>query len=412
MYKKIYCYIIKLLVEVYIIFFKYLFKQKHLKFIFLNERQLLTARWYLRHKMASPDLIKVSNIVISRAEKALNYDTLSVVNKLDLPPNKNKNDYLSYSRYWWPNSSELDSKWVRLDGKVNPLSTSDNGDRGTLGVFCTSVYDLAIAYYFTGDKRFFVKGVTLLKDWFIRNETRMNPNLQFSQMIFNDPRPRRVGVIDGRLLSEFVLDAVAIFSRSIFWKQSDGDAIENWFSQYLIWLVQSEVGSSASKQQNNHYSWYCFQVASLSCFISDHHTFNKVIGELVNSLSKQINNDGSQSGELDRVFSFHYSNFNLLAITKAISLTSRMDFIFDKSTINIELDLIKQGIEFLFKFFVTNKDWSYSEETISIEKIIPVIFIANEFLDLSDLNAFNVIESNDLLSKIFYFGDVLDPEIT
>lgn len=412
MYKKIYCYIIKSLVEVYIIFFKYFFKQKHLKFIFLNERQLLTTRYYIQHKMATSDLIEMNNIVISRAEKALNYDTLSVVNKLDLPPSQNKNDYLSYSRYWWPNSSEPNSKWVRLDGRVNPLSTSDNGDRGTLGIFCTSVYDLAIAYYFTGDKRFFVKGVTLLKDWFIRKETRMNPNLQFSQMIFNDPRPRRVGVIDGRLLSEFVLDAVAIFSRSIYWKQSDGDAIENWFSQYLIWLVQSEVGSSASKQQNNHYSWYCFQVASLSCFISDHHTFNKTIGELVNSLPKQINNDGSQSGELDRVFSFHYSSFNLLAITKTISLTSKMGLSFDKSIVETELVLIKQAIEFLFEFCVIDKAWNYSEEVINIDRIIPLIFITSEFLDLCDSKVVNVIENNDLLNQIFHFGDVLDPEVT
>ena len=44
----------------------------------------------------------------------------SVMDKKELPPSKDKHDYLSYSRYWWPDPDKEDGlPYIRKDGVVN-----------------------------------------------------------------------------------------------------------------------------------------------------------------------------------------------------------------------------------------------------------------------------------------------------
>ena len=61
-----------------------------------------------------------------------------------------KHDYMSLSRYWWPDTSKADGlPYIRKDGISNP--EIEKLDRYPLGDFSKSVQSLSLAYYITSD---------------------------------------------------------------------------------------------------------------------------------------------------------------------------------------------------------------------------------------------------------------------
>ena len=73
------------------------------------------------------------------ADKALKNDAYSVTHKKITPPSGDAHDYLSYSRYWWPDPEKPDGlPYIRKDGVVN-RELIVKGDRERLGDFTLSL---------------------------------------------------------------------------------------------------------------------------------------------------------------------------------------------------------------------------------------------------------------------------------
>src|SRR3954463_14948831 len=88
--------------------------------IFQSEGKHLAAA---KARMDKPDddLKRALKEIRERADKALDYKLVTVMDKPSTPPSGDKHDYMSLSPYWWPDKSKPDGKpFIRKDGEINP----------------------------------------------------------------------------------------------------------------------------------------------------------------------------------------------------------------------------------------------------------------------------------------------------
>lgn len=254
--------------------------------------------------------------LLNYANQLLTIENPTVMAKSLIPPSGDKHDYLSISRYWWPNPETPDGlPWIRNDGKTNPDTQTGAVDRNKLSVMSDGVWNLSLAYYFTDDEKYALKATSMIKTWFLDDDTRMNPHLEFAQSVPGIPKGRRSGILDGRLIVLFVPDAINLLSRSPHWKADHDIKMTKWLGDYLIWLTESDLGKEGSLQSNNHGSWYKFQVAALALNLGNKPLAKKMVELAQQSLDQQLNDEGGQIHELERTRSFFYSCFNLDALT-------------------------------------------------------------------------------------------------
>ena len=253
--------------------------------------------------------------LLQNAETALKAGTFSVVNKTKVPPSGDKHDYMSFSRYWWPDPDQPDGlPYIRRDGETNPDSQGPASDRARLDKMTRGVETLALAYFFTGDARFAEHAAELIRVWFLDPQTRMNPNLNFSQGVPGRVTGKKSGLIDGRLFCQ-VIDGVALISGSEALSTSERDALHAWFSDYLDWLKTNDNARAESDSENNHGTFFDVQIMCVALFVGDDEYAKRVATEAIEKrIMAQIKPDGSQPEELARTRSLFYSLFNLEAM--------------------------------------------------------------------------------------------------
>ena len=257
------------------------------------------------------------------ADKALKAGQFSVVFKKTAAPSGDKHDYMSQGPYWWPDPSKPDGlPYIRKDGEVHP----DRGafDNAPMGRMASAVETLATAYYFTGHEPYAAHAAKLLRAWFLDAETRMNPNLNFGQSIPGVTEGRGAGIIDTTALVRMV-DAVGLLAGlrpgvaglrpgeagSPSWTAADQKALQEWFSKYVDWMLESKIGKEEAAAHNNHKTWYIVQVAAFSLFAGRPDVARRAVADAPKLVDSQIEPDGRQPLELARTKSWDYSSMNL-----------------------------------------------------------------------------------------------------
>jgi len=215
-------------------------------------------------------------------------------------------------RYWWPNPKTADGlPYIRKDGESNP--EIEKLDRNPLGKFTRNVYILSLAYYFTSDEKYASKAVENLRMWFIDKKTKMNPNMNFGQIVpgLYDGKGRGEGILDTYNFVE-MLDGIELLKSSKKLKQKDKDALNEWFKVYVNWLQTSETAKDECEAKNNHGTAFDVQLTRYALFIGNEELAKKIITEFAaKRLFTQIEPDGSQPLELARTTALGYSVFNL-----------------------------------------------------------------------------------------------------
>lgn len=246
------------------------------------------------------------------AEKAMEAPAYSVTFKQKPAPSKDPHDYVSLSRYFWPNpANENGLPYVYRDGESNP--ELENYDRIPLGEMAKNVTTLSLAWYYSGEERYARRAVKLLRVWFLDKKTRMNPNLNYAQFIpgtkGNSGRPS--GLIDSYSFVT-MLNAVKLLEGSKNYTAKDRSGLEKWFSDFATWWQKSDLGKVERAQGNNHGTTYDMQLTVFLLFCGDTISARQIINEFpARRLYKQIQPDGSQPRELHRTLAFHYSVYNL-----------------------------------------------------------------------------------------------------
>jgi hypothetical protein len=99
---------------------------------------------------------------------------------------------------------------------------------------------LTAAWLLTRDRRYAARAVGHLRAWFIAPETRMNPNLEYSQGVHGVSTGRSYGIIDTLHLVEVARAASHI--APVMLTTAEQASLRAWFSDYLHWMKTSEKG--------------------------------------------------------------------------------------------------------------------------------------------------------------------------
>ena len=266
----------------------------------------------VKARIHSEEYAPAFNKLISDADKALKSKPVSVMDKEMVPASGDKHDYMSMGPYWWPDPTKPDGlPYIRKDGVRNPNATSD---RTNIGKTISNILTLGTAYYFSGNEKYAAKTAELARVWFLNPETRMNPNINYGQMIpgRNGGKGRGFGMIDAYSFIE-VLDVVEMMSTSSSFTEADRKGLKQWFTDYLEWIRTSPIANEERTAENNHGLAFDVQQTVYALFTGDSALARKTISEFAEKrLFPQIEPDGKQPRELARTTGFGYTNFNLI----------------------------------------------------------------------------------------------------
>ena len=362
-------------------------------FIQLDAKQIAAVKASIEDKTASEATLKAYRSLIERSDTLLNADVFTVTDKTILAPTGDPHDYLSISRYWWPDGNKRNGlPWTRRDGETNPDTQTDKVDRKRIGEMTQTVESLGQAYYFSGNEAYAKKGTDLIKAWFLNSDTRMNPNLNYAQSVPGIDKQRRSGILDGRLIPLRVLDSITLFSGSEHWSDEENESMNNWLKAYLKWLTKSQLGKEGAKQENNHGSWYRFQTTALAFYLGEEKLFARELKQTKKAMGKQFNDEGAQKHELKRTKSFYYSCFNLDAVTRIAVIAERADqSLWDYPS--TEKSELSQAIDFLMPTAL-GEPWPYPTKGINLDSFLPVL---SRWVDQT-----NNTEHKKLLKKLLH----------
>ena len=229
-------------------------------------------------------------------------------------------DFFSEGDYWWPDPKNPEGPYIQRDGMTNPDNFVEH--RHALMRFSVQMPALTAASMLTGKKVYANKAAEHLRAWFINENTRMNPNLQYAQAIKGRFTGRGIGIIDTIHLVE-VARAIEVLESSDVLSATDLEGIKKWFSDYLQWMTTHQYGIDEREAKNNHGTCWVMQVAAYARL-----TGNKDLLEYCRTRFKtvivpnQIEKDGSLPQELRRTKPYGYSLFNLEALSTIAQILS------------------------------------------------------------------------------------------
>jgi len=287
-------------------------------------------------------------------KKARRRGPYSVVNKSELPPSGDKHDYMSYSRYWWPDPEKEDGlPYIRHDGKVNRPMV-DRGDRNKIGDLMDDIVPLGLASYLLDDEKAGKHAAELLRVWFLDEATRMNPHMNYGQAVLGRAEGRGVGILDTRGFI-WMLDAIGLLDTAGALSDDEIDGLKSWFNEYLDWLQTSKLALDELKAKNNHGSWFAAQVSRIALFVGKPEVARAIATDVVTRrIPNQIAEDGSQPYELERTKSEHYSLFNLAALTVVARIGDRVG-------VDVWESDLRKAAGYLAKFAVESEEWPHEQ---------------------------------------------------
>ncbi len=326
-----------------------------------------------------PDLSSLVNQLKADADEALTRGPYSVIDKTTLPPSGNPHDYWHPAPYWWPNPNTKNGlPYIRRDGERVPGTRmyepeSDKYDRTRLQRVFDDSTILALAWKFTGEKKFAEHGARILERFFVNPTTRMNPHLNYAQarMGWNKYKGFSTGIIELKDVYHY-LDAVRILYSSGALQNDSLDSFKEWLAHYLDWLLESPLGKKERKATNNHGTYYDLQVAAITSFLGAEAILYETLARAQSRISQQFEPDGSQPAELERTHTAHYCCFNFQGWVNLAELATRWgaDFWSFKAANGASL---AQGARWILSHI--GKDWPYQQSDVfDYERFLPLWF--------------------------------------
>lgn len=307
-------------------------------------------------KAKDKSLITAYNQLLKDADKLLNYQPVSVMDKTDLPPSGNKHDYMSIGPYWWPDPTKPNGlPYIKKDGEVNP-EVKNFPDKENMPKLCENINTLALAYYYSNNEKYAKHATKLLEVWFLDTATKMNPNLKYGQAVKGKNEGRAEGVIDTRQFI-FAIDGMELLKGSKSWTTKHQTQMKQWFSEFLHWLNSSKIGIDEMNAKNNHSVWFDAQALSIAVFVDSMELANKIVLRAAERLDKQMDDKGLFPYELERTTSLHYSAFIMNAFTIIAQLS-------EKTKTNLwTLETksgksFKKGFDALYPYLTKEKEWT------------------------------------------------------
>ncbi|KAJ6625107.1 alginate lyase-domain-containing protein [Mycena sp. CBHHK59/15] len=270
--------------------------------------------------------------IVQWAEQLSAYGPWTVTSKPIAAPSGNKQDYMSWAPYWWPNctgvgnTTELTPQqiwmtcpYINKDGQFNPDRLTIN-DIGAFFNLSDAVLYNALAFSFQNESSSIYSQniVKFMNTWFLDSTTGMNPNLNYAQMERgpNGQVGTHTGILDLKGFVKIVSGILILRKRKCTDWTADIDAqMVAWTQKYITWLETNRLGIDECASLNNHGS-FCFnQLAALKLLVNDASGSANVSNTFFKGIYQgQINSTGDQPFEASRTHPYHYRNYNLAAM--------------------------------------------------------------------------------------------------
>ena len=329
----------------------------------------------------------------SEAERYLNLGPFSVTHKPKLVFSDDPHDYVSGRLYWWKEGEN----YVRRDGKANPVWKSPEYDRKRLKDLIESVFTLTLAYEALGRQEYAEAAVLYLETWFINPDTKMNPHLEYAQVV-----PGQVskgwGIIDTVDFS-YLLDAVDVLEQHNLLGEATMIKMRSWFSQFSKWLLTSRPGQLEKGRRNNHGTSYDLQLSRYLMYTGRNMRARWILWRSrVKRIDRQIGPDGVQNRETHRSKSLFYHWYNLSLLLRLSELAARM---------NINLighrNKIECAIRFLAPYLTNAEDWPYEQiEPIKAADTAEAVLIGAELYNIPECKHFAEAHMTDAFFQYRY----------
>ena len=235
--------------------------------------------------------------LLEAANAALTARPFSVVEKEGDPPSKDRRDYMSLAPHWWPDP-EKEGGWpyVLKTGEVN--RECEAYDQPRLVALCTAVSTLSTAYFFSDFEDFAERAALLLRIFFLDEQMGMNAHMEYGQAIRGHCQGRAEGILEAHGFS-WLVDHVGLLVNSTSWNANDQADLEAWFSRFLDWLLESELGLEARAMGGVHGVCYDVQVTALALFCRREGVAQEAIERARARLFTQMDSDGSPLLEVE-----------------------------------------------------------------------------------------------------------------
>ncbi len=306
-----------------------------------------------------------------------------VTNKKRLAPSKDPRDYISLSRYWWPDPDVKGGiPYIRHDGKSNPELEEFDYRKITLLESVSTT--LGLLYYLTSDEKYAKRLSEILKEFFLDPVTGMNPNMIYAQHVLGMESLRGTGILDARSIV-YTLNGATLIENSIHWSDKDKEALQEWVKVFLYWIQNSTHGQLEMRAANNHGLWYDVIRMGLCYYLGDYNNVNQIVNKsLFDRLDKQQDIDGSFPHELKRTLGLSYTTFVLDAFFEAATIASKTGTDIWNYTTTDGKSLIK-AIEFACPFFLNPDLWPFEQiSPYEIERGAMALYIAGNKYNRED----------------------------
>jgi hypothetical protein len=187
----------------------------------------------------------------------------------------------------------------------------------------------------------------------------MNPNLDYAHAIPGITNGRGIGISESRTLTA-IADAAGLLANSKSWTTSDTKQLQDWYSQYLNWMLTSKNGNEEHRWKNNHGTWFYVQVIDFALFIGDKNKALQLVNESKKRLDSQLTKDGKFPLELERTNALGYSTFVTTAWFQVAKLAEKVgvDLWHYKTSSGASL---QTAVDWLMPFALKEKKWAYQQ---------------------------------------------------
>src|SRR6187200_2942995 len=334
-------------------------------------------------------ILRLTDSLLKLTNGYLKMKPVSVMDKEFTPVSGNKHDYMSQAPYFWYDSTKPNGlPYMRKDGVRNP-EINKITDRTYLGNLENATRALSLTWYITGDERYASKSAELLKTWFIDENTKMNPHLEYGQAVPGVNTGRGIGLIETVALTN-IADAAILLQESKSWTEADHSSLQTWYAQFLYWMLTSKNGKDEHAAKNNHGTWYYAQVIDFSLFTGDKDKAKQLAEESKKRLDSQLTREGKQPLELERTNGLGYSTMNLRGWFTAATLAEKTgtDLWNYKTPQNIS---IRAAFDWLLPYALGEKKWDYQQiSKYNRTEVYPLLlqayteFKAQKYLDAAN----------------------------
>lgn len=263
-------------------------------------------------------LFTVARTILALADEALTRGPFSVTDKTSLPVSHDPHDYWHPAPYFWPNPKKKDGiPYIERDGQRVPGTRlyepeSERYDRSRIQRLFDDSALLALAWKISGDTRYAKHAAGHLVHWFISPASRMNPHLEYAQIILTSKKGKwsSAGIIETKDLY-YYLDAVRLLRAGGYIDETTNQAFREWLHAFKTWLVTSRHGRRECAKPNNHGLLYDLQLSAIAVYLGDTDLLATIFRRARPRLFQHFEPDGRQPYELVRTLSAHYCAFNL-----------------------------------------------------------------------------------------------------